>query len=363
MRLLHTEASPGWGGQEIRILREAEGMRERGHTVILCIQKGGGLVDPARQLGFEVHECDFSWKKALPTAAYMAHLIWRKKIDCVITHSSKDAWIVGATAKFMQRPVIRTRHLSSRIRAGLNSYFLYNLLADRTVTTCAEIVPMITSQSQLEPGRCVSVPTGIKPFSVSLEQREAFRIQYQIKPDDIVVGTLCILRGWKGVCSLIRAAFLLKERENLKWLIVGSGPVETYLKELVTSYGITDRVIFTGQLQNPAVALSAMDIFSLCSYAHEGVSQASLQAAWLKKPLITTPIGGLKEVCIPSVTGYLVPPKSSDEIAKAVLELMENVNRREEMGLMAHQHVQNHFMFDHMLDKMEEIIHSVCHSY
>ncbi|MBT7461989.1 MAG: glycosyltransferase family 1 protein, partial [Waddliaceae bacterium] len=44
MHILHTEASPGWGGQEIRILRESEGLRERGHDVIFIIQENGGLV-------------------------------------------------------------------------------------------------------------------------------------------------------------------------------------------------------------------------------------------------------------------------------------------------------------------------------
>ena len=50
-KILHLEASSGWGGQEMRILREAQGMRERGYEVIFGVMKGGQLVDRARTAG------------------------------------------------------------------------------------------------------------------------------------------------------------------------------------------------------------------------------------------------------------------------------------------------------------------------
>ena len=51
MRILHTESSNGWGGQEIRILREAIGMRERGHEIYFAVVKGGKLAIKARRRG------------------------------------------------------------------------------------------------------------------------------------------------------------------------------------------------------------------------------------------------------------------------------------------------------------------------
>ncbi len=51
MRIIHMEASPGWGGQEMRILKEALGLRSRAITLLFAIQKGGGLVEAARKEG------------------------------------------------------------------------------------------------------------------------------------------------------------------------------------------------------------------------------------------------------------------------------------------------------------------------
>lgn len=146
-----------------------------------------------------------------------------------------------------------------------------------------------------------------------------------------------------------------KKNQNLKWLIVGAGPSEDYFKSIVQQHQIQDRVIFTGHLEAPFDALAAMDIFCLVSMGHEGVSQASLQASWLEKPLVTTPIGGLKEVCVPQQTGILVPIGSPEDIACAVERLAADPVLRQHYGKQAKQHVQRHFLSNRMLDRMEEI--------
>lgn len=126
MKILHTEASPGWGGQEMRILREAEGMRSRGHEVIFAIREAGGLVKPARDAGFLVYEIPFTKKTLFSTFFQLLKIIRKQAIDLVNTHSSFDAWIGGLAAKLSGSRVIRTRHLSTPIRTGWNSRILYN---------------------------------------------------------------------------------------------------------------------------------------------------------------------------------------------------------------------------------------------
>lgn len=313
-------------------------------------------MQPAREAGFLVHEIEFSKRNAIQVVVQLIRLMRKEKIERLITHSSLDAWMGGIAARLAHIPIVRLRHLSSSIRPGLNSYLLYNVLADRVVTTCAEIVPVIQKQAGLDLGRCLSIPTGVSPFTVTDDEKRAFRQQWGIQPDECLVGTLCVLRGWKGVCSLIHAANLLRDEPKLKWLIVGSGPSEDFFRRLVAEYAMEDRVIFTGHLSPPGPALGAMDIFALCSHSHEGVSQASLQAAWLGKPLLTTPTGGLKEVCIPEVTGLLVPPNHPDQVAEAVRRLLSDPPLRAELGRNAKSLVYHHFTMERMLDQMEALL-------
>lgn len=362
MKILHTEASPGWGGQELRILNEARGMREKGHDIIMAIQEEGGLIKPAQEAGFHVYPLNFSKAASLKTFWQLLKLLKKEKIELLNTHSSLDAWIAGSAAKLLGIPIVRTRHLSTPIRKGWNSKLLYNFLADRVVTTCEEVVPIIQQQAALKPFRCLSIPTGIDPATLKVDPQAVlrFRESYGIKQDDVLSGTLCVLRGWKGVSDLLRAAKQSEHIPHLKWMVIGGGVSESYFLEERKQLGLEDRVIFTGHLSPPFTALAALDIFLLLSWAHEGVSQASLQAAYLEKPLVTTTTGGLKEVCLHEKTGFLVQPHAPHEVAEAVQRLVDSATLRSKLGQEGRQLVENRFLLCHTVIEMERIYNSLC---
>lgn len=356
MNILHVEASSGWGGQEIRILREAEGMRTRGHTIVLAVAKGGGLVQRARDAGFAVYEVNFK-KLFWPICLFqLLFIMYTHKIDLVNTHSSLDSWIGGIASRIAKRPIIRTRHVSTPIKAGFNSHFVYGMLADFVVTTCSSILPMIVLQSGKRPDQCRSIVTGVDPQNINPTPKEAvlFREQFGILPDDFLVGTACFMRSWKGIDDLLKAADILRQVPHLKWVIIGGGHAQRH-KNFAAELKLTN-VIFTGHLEQPFPALAALDLFALLSTANEGVSQAILQAGFLGKPLLSTQIGGLAEVCIDQITGINVPPFAPEEVAKAVLQLNQNRELRTLFGNRAKQLVLEKFTFSQTLDQMEAVL-------
>lgn len=356
MKVLHTEASKGWGGQEMRILNEALGMRQRGHEIYFAVQKGAILVEKAREHGFIVYEVDFSKKRALKTIWQLLAVFRKHRIAIVNTHSSLDAWVGGFAAKMARKKIIRTRHLSTAIRKGINSKLLYNFLADFVVTTSKETEENIKVLANLPQKRVATVATGVDPAKLQIPAVEVaqFRQKYNISESDCLAGTCCVIRGWKGINEILLAAKEL-DLPHLKWIVVGGGVSEEHFLSQRKALGLEERVIFTGHLDNPYVAIAAMDIFLLLSWAHEGISQSSLQAAYLKKPLITTGVGGLKEVCLPELTGLLVPPHAHSEVAAATKRLFAEKSLRERFGEAAHDLVLKQFTFQIMLDKMEKL--------
>jgi len=354
LKVLHTEASPGFGGQEIRILREAIGMRKRGVELVFAVQKGGGLVAPLRKVGFRVYELSFSRNRVVCCFLRLCWIMQKERVTHVNTHSSWDAWPAGFAAKFLRRKLVRTRHLSTAIRPGANSRILYNFLADHVVTTCQEVVEPICRQANLPLSRITSVPTGVDPEEIG-DVALGWRKKMGFLPTDIVVGTCCVFRGWKGVTDLLQAAKLLEDLPNVKFLLVGGGVSEGHFLAEYKRLGLEKKVFFTGYLEKPYEAVAAMDIFALLSWANEGVSQASLQAAYLQKPLITTPTGGLKEVCLEGKTGHLVAARAPNEVADAIRKLAADEKGRKQMGLSARAHVEKNFLFEKTLDEMQRI--------
>ncbi len=357
MRIIHLESSPGWGGQEIRIWREALSFTEKGYQLFFGCGRNSPLARKAQSQSFPTLEVSFRKSAIFPTFFSLFRFIKRHKIDLIITHSSMDSWLGGIIGKILSIPIIRTRHLSTKVKGGLNSYLLYNLLADRIVTTCSEIISPLSKQSRKKREHFQCIPTGIDT-NVKIDKKagDLFREEYDIGKEELLVGMVCFMRSWKGVDDFIEAAYLTRDAPSIRWMIVGEGHSKKY-RDRVQKLGL-DRFIFTGHLDNPLKAIQAMDIFSLLSTAHEGISQSSLQAAFLEKPLITTKTGGLKEVCIDRKTGILVATHSPSQVVEAV-RLLQDKKVRIEFGKAAKELVLQKFTFEQTIAAMESIFSAV----
>ena len=116
-----------------------------------------------------------------------------------------------------------------------------------------------------------------------------------------------------------------------------------------------ENVNCVGHVESPYTAISALDSFMRVSVAYEGICQATMQAAFLKRPLITTSVGGLPEVCIHGNTGLRVPSSNPEAVAQAVLKMAEDRLLRERLGENAKMLVEQKYTITHTLDQMEAV--------
>lgn len=361
MNILHLEASSGWGGQEIRILREAEGMRSRGHTVVFAVMKGAQLGQKARAEGFAVYEINFKKNAWLYSLLRLLGLIRKHRIDLLNTHSSLDSWLGGIAGRLSGKKIVRTRHLSTAVKKGWNCRVLYGKLADFVVTTCEAIIDPIAEGSGKPKKLFRSIATGVDPEKIEVEDPEQLRKELGLEPGAFLAGTACFMRSWKGIEVFLQAADSLRECKDLKWVIIGGGHAEKYRK-LAKDMGLEGIVHFTGHLDKPYSALASLDAFLLLSTANEGVSQAILQAGYLEKPLIATKTGGLCEVCLDGVTGIQVPLFNHRAVADAVMALKNDSILRKRLGKTAQELVLGQFTLEQTLDGMEEVYRIVLSS-
>ena len=349
MRLIHTEASLGWGGQEMRILREAVAMREKGHQIFFITANQAQLAKKAREKNFKVYTIPFK-RHYLPLTVFMLAAIYLyTRADLINTHSSWDSWVGGLTARALFRKVIRTRHLSTRLRNDFQTKFLYTKIPNGIATTCEEVAKTLRTNFNLTSDFCRSIPTGVDtshllPTPRSLTSQPKF-----------IIGTACIFRSWKGLTTLLKAFSLMEEKSDIILFFIGDGPMRPILQKEVIDLRLKDKVYFTGFLDNPLPAIATLDVFCLLSTAHEGVSQALLQAAHLGKPLITTPISGSQEVCLNGKTGFVVPYDDPYTTKDALLYLKNDPALREKLGLAAKSHVQSKFTWEHTVNDMEKM--------
>ena len=133
IKVLHTEWSDGWGGQEIRIIDEMLAIREQGIEVFLACRDHGIIKQKALEHSIPVFILPFRGNADLKTIFSLIRIIKKHSIDIVNTHSGKDTWVGGLAAKMARKKFIRTRHLSNPISTSPLNFI--NRLADYIITT------------------------------------------------------------------------------------------------------------------------------------------------------------------------------------------------------------------------------------
>lgn len=355
MRILHTEASCGWGGQEIRILSESAGMVERGHQVALACPGHAPIADAARAQGLELIELPIE-KKRLPGLLAVRALLARRRFDVVNTHSSTDAWLVALAAASLAGapPVVRTRHISAPVARTAANRWLYARSSRFVVTTGEQLRRELIEGLGCDPRRTVSIPTGIDDQRFAPGDSRAARRALGLPEDRFIVGIVATLRSWKGHRFLIEALVEVGD-PALLLVIVGDGPQLETLRRQVADAGLGDRVVFAGQQADVAPWMRAFDAFALPSYANEGVPQSLMQAMFTGLPCVTTAVGAIGEIALPDRTALVVAPQDSAAIAGAIGALREDAALRERLGRAAREHCATGYTRRGMVERMEAL--------
>lgn len=313
--VLHTESSPGLGGQEVRTLTEARWTGERGWRVIVTGQPGGRFVERAQTAGLEALAVRMRGAWDLPAVWALARVIRRERVDIVHTHSSVDAWIGGLAARACAVPVVRTRHVSIRIRRRLNP--VYRWLADRVITS-GEAIRRLVIEAGVRPERAVAIPAGVDlaEFSSAVDGDV---VRQRLGLSRPVVGCVAMFRGSKGHPSLLDAFATVHARHpSARLLLVGDGLRRGWVEGLARERGLADAVLFTGFRSDVPDLLRAMDCFVLASTRTEGVPQSLLQAFAAGVPAVGSAVGGIPELISEGETGLLVTPDDPVELARAI---------------------------------------------
>jgi glycosyltransferase involved in cell wall biosynthesis len=354
MRIVHTESSLGWGGQEIRILSEAQGLIRRGHEVKLLCPAEARIYGEAVAWQVPVVALPIAKKRPRGLGALLE---WFKanRCDVVSTHSSTDSWLTALTLLIMGRPfpMVRTRHISAPVPRNAPTRWLYTRASARIVTTGEALRKELVERNGYPALRIDSVPTGVDPRRFRPGDRSEARRRLKLPLQAVLVGIVATLRSWKGHRHLVEALAGLPPQAGL--VIVGDGPQRVALEALVDQRGLRESTWFAGNQRDVVPWLQALDIFALPSYANEGVPQGLIQAMLVGLPCVTTHVGSIAELARDGETALVVPAQDVPALRAALEKLVADPALRRRLGEAARRHCEAGFSYDSMLDRMERI--------
>ncbi len=349
--LLHTEASPGWGGQEIRILAEAKAFQSRGWRVLLACQPESRIFVEGRDAGIPAFP--ICMRGALDLAACLAlrRLMAREGVRLVHTHSSVDSWLATGAAKLLGLPVVRSRHVSIPVKR--RRVLVYHC-ADRIITSGEEIKRILVSAG-VSREKIVAVAAGVEtdrfnPGVSGDHVRKEFGLEGQ------VVGMVAMFRASKGHGIFLEAARKIRlAHPEVRFLIVGDGVGRPNVENSIRTLRLEGAVALAGFRRDIPEVMAAMDCIVLPAVRSEGTPQVIPQALALGKPVVASAVGGIPEVIQDGETGRLVPPGDPDALAQAVLSVLENSESAKAMALRGRELALARFSFARQIAETEAV--------
>jgi glycosyltransferase involved in cell wall biosynthesis len=363
LSIIHTESSLGWGGQEIRILSEAQGFIARGHQVRLICPAESRIHAEAAGFGVPAIALPIAKKRLVGLKCMLEWFKLDRTSHVVSTHSSTDSWLAAVALMALGRPfpMVRTRHISARVPKNRPTRWLYTRATARIVTTGETLKRELVERNRFPEKKIDSVPTGIDAARFVPGDRAAARAAVKLPPDRTLVGIVATLRSWKGHRYLLEAVAGLPESVGL--VIVGDGPQRDALEVLVDKHRMRHRVWFANNQRDVVPWLQSLDVFALPSYANEGVPQALVQAMMTGLPCVTTHAGSIAEIAEHEKTALIVPAQDVGALRAALERLIQDRDLGRKLGAAARAHCAENYSYERMLEKMETIYRQVSGRY
>ncbi len=216
--------------------------------------------------------------------------------------------------------------------------------------------PLIISDTYHAVTKIKTSPTKIVPNGVNLDD-------YQVKSLKNSHQSLVFLGRFhhqKGIDVLLEAfAKVFRVKPNTTLTLIGSGPEKQKITKQINQLKLTSSVSLPGQMvgKNLIKNLKSKTIFVLPS-RFEGQAISLLIAMACKLPIIATKVGDNQQL-ITSKSGILVDPENANQLAKAILKLLDSPSRSKTMGVEGYQLVKSYYTWDkiahHYLDVLSNL--------
>lgn len=190
--------------------------------------------------------------------------------------------------------------------------------------------------------------------------------EFPLSSERPTFGIVGVLSHWKG-----QHIFLKATKEVLKCFptgiafVVGDSPdgkIDGYKKEIMNlaeQLGIQRNVIFTGYRRDISELMQIVDVVVHASIKPEPFGTVIIEAMAMKKPIIATRAGGPIEIIDEGVNGLLVPPGDVRKLADAIIELLQNPDKRKKMGEAGRKTVEEKFTIQSHVALTESIFRKI----
>jgi glycosyltransferase involved in cell wall biosynthesis len=331
---------------------------------VFTLQTGGPLLEELKQIGVDVisgglKKGDLSSKpwKLLQTQWSLFRIIKKIKPDIIHSFLPLVTFMGAFSGRLMHIPLVITS------RRGLSTHqkrhpvlrpfdLMANFFSHHIAVNSKGVFDDVVIYDRVSLKKLILIYNGIKTidYESATHNREKIRAQLGLGSFDKIITVVANYIPYKGHMDFLQAAEKITKRfPNAKfWLIGEDRGIKDQLKEKSDRLGIGDSTRFWGQRSDIPELLAASDIAVMPSH-EEGFSNVILESMAAGLPVVATDVGGNSEAVLNGETGWIVPPKSPEQLAEKVMDFLQDQKRAKEWGVKGQKRVKELFSIDQMI--------------
>lgn len=361
--------SHAWGGLEMHVAALSRWMSESGRKVLLFAYPDTPLHNRAAAENLDVIPLKSKFRYGdIINARRLAGYIKKYNIGYLTVHRSPDI-LVAVLAKLLSKSCFKlvfSQHMHIGNKKDFFHTWEYRYI-DAWITPLKLLAEQTRQNTVLEQNKIHIAAQGIEleRFLHNEFTKKAARNELNLPEDEIIIGLIGRLDPQKGQMTLVKALpGVHKEGHKVHLLFVGEptwgehADFRSKLEESLRAGKLRDYAHFRPFQENPARAYAAMDIFVLGSYS-ETYGLVTIEAMAAGLPVIGTRSGGTQEIIDDGETGLLFNPRSHEQLAEKINELLENPERRKDLAENARKKAAEMFSHKAQVKEWSRILDSL----
>lgn len=303
----------------------------------------------------------------LALSTKLVEVVSKYKLEILHVHYA----IPHAYAAYMAKMMLKEKGIDIRVVTTLHGTDITLVGSHPTYKTAVEfsinnsdVVTSVSESLRQDTLRLFEITNEIKVVHNFIDtdkyDRESLNECQRIavaKPDERILTHISNFRPVKRIEDVIRIFYAVKKVISSKLLMVGEGPEKRKAELLVKKLGISDSVTFLGNSNEIAKILCYTDVFLLPSKS-ESFGLSALEAMAAKTAVISTNTGGLPEVNVDGVTGYLSNLGDVEDMARNAISILKDDSTLLRFKSNAKDHTKQ-FSLENILPIYENIYSSV----
>jgi glycosyltransferase involved in cell wall biosynthesis len=362
-KLLVVAESLGVGGTETHLIRTLPHLADSGWRVtVFCLTERGERADELEASHIDVVTAPPLAESKKSSLRYSAHVVvamhalyglMRRWRPTIVHFYLPGPYLVGAPVALAARVPIKLMS-----RRSISDYQRKWPLVARLEEQLHRTMDAVIGNSRavirdlIEEGipnsKLRLIYNGVEVSSTRPERGQA-RKELHIN-DNVLVGVMVAnLIPYKGHCDLIRSLSYVEPHLSCRWqiLLVGKDSgLRSKLETFSAEHGVGHRLHFMGERSDVSRILAAADFGLLTPWGNEGFSNAILEGMAAGLAMIVTDVGGNAEAVLDGETGFVVPPRDSQAIAAAILQIARSPELRARFGAAGRRRVEANFSIE-----------------